>query len=157
MLDMKKNYKILLGFLLIFIFSVIFYFVQRAYYAFNNLANMKEPTVNSMNFPDSSDDMTLPTKDFVTVFPMVKSNVYFEAKGINSFETIDSQEFASFLENQEKAIGKNKFIVVIKSSKNAKYRDMVDLLDKLSALSIKRYMIVEITKEEENKISQYRN
>ena len=56
--DMKKNYKILVGFLLIFIFLAIFYFVQRAYYAFNNLANMKELTVNSMNFPDGFDDMT---------------------------------------------------------------------------------------------------
>ena len=106
-----------------------------------------------LNMPDKTDMEEIPLKDALTVFPIGESKFYFEAKDKNGTLTIDSKEFTSLIENQEKIIGKSKFTVVIKATENAKYKDMVDLLDKLTFLKIKRYSITQISEAETKRIN----
>ena len=147
---MKTTYKLIIGFLLLFILSVTFYFVQKVYYLREALT---KTVLKPINLPDGSDKVQAPLKDFITIFPIGNSNIYFEAKDKSGILKIDSKEFVSFIENQEKIIGKSKFTVVIKATEKAQYKDMVDLLDKLSFLGIKRYAILGITDAETAKIN----
>lgn len=108
-----------------------------------------------MTLPNGSDTTSVPLEDIIALFPIGESNVYFEVKDKNGILKIDSKEFVSLIKNQEKTIGKNKFTVALKSTENAKYKDMVDLLDKLSFLNIKRFSILGITEEENNRIKSF--
>jgi biopolymer transport protein ExbD len=114
----------------------------------------KKPVVTQLNMPDDTTNQEeIPLKNVLTVFPIGESKVYFEAKDKNGTLKIDSKEFNELVENQEKNIGKPKFTVVIKATENAKYKDMVDLLDKLAYLKIRRYSINQITETENARIN----
>ena len=147
---MKTTHKLIIGFLILFIFTATFYFAQIAY---NIWSISQKPVVMQLNMPDKTDMEEIPLKDALTVFPIGESKFYFEAKDKNGTLTIDSKEFTSLIENQEKIIGKSKFTVVIKATENAKYKDMVDLLDKLTFLKIKRYSITQISEAETKRIN----
>ncbi len=147
---MKNNYKLIIGLLLLFIFTTTIYFVQKAYH---RLKILQQPIANTVNIPDNSDKIAITVKDVISIFPIGDSKVYFEAKDKNGTIKIDSKEFNELIENQEKLIGKTKFTVVIKTTQNAKYKDMVDLLDKLAFLKIKRYSFLPITDTETEKIN----
>lgn len=149
---MKTSHKIIIGLLLLFILSVTFFFARRAYNAWETLT---KPLTFSMTLPNGSDTTSVPLENIITLFPIGESNVYFEVKDKNGILKIDSKEFVSLIKNQEKTIGKNKFTVALKSTENAKYKDMVDLLDKLSFLNIKRFSILGITEEENNRIKSF--
>ena len=151
---MKTNHKLIIGILLLFIFSATFYFSQKAYKGWKVL---HETIVKPTNFPDGFNETTIPSKDIITIFPIGDLKVYFEAKDKNGTLKIDSKDFVSFIEYQEKVIGKAKFTVVIKATENATYKDMVDLLDKLSALGNKRYSIAGINEEENKRVESFLN
>ncbi|MEY4538773.1 MAG: hypothetical protein RLZZ306_530 [Bacteroidota bacterium] len=151
---MKTSYKLIIGFLLLFILSVTFYFAQKVYYIRETLT---KPLSQSLTLPDGSDKTPLPLKDIITVFPIGDLKIYFEAKDEKGILKIDSKEFNSLIKNQEKLIGKAKFTVVIKATEKAQYKDMVDLLDKFQIIGTKRYAIYEITKDETKRIESYLN
>ena len=149
---MKNSHKIIIGLLLLLIFSVTSFFARRAYNAWEILT---KPISKSMTLPNGSDTTSVPLKNIITLFPIGESNVYFEVKDKNGILKIDSKEFVSLIKNQEKVIEKNKFTVVLKSTENAKFKDMLDLLDKISFLGIKRYSILGITEEENNRTKSF--
>ena len=151
---MKTSYKLIIGLLVLFIFTVTFYFAQTAY---NTWQVFQKPIVNPINLPDGSETIPVPSTDIITIFPIGNSDVYFETKDKSGILKIDSKEFTSLIENQEKIIGKSKFTIVIKSTKTAKYKDMVDLLDELTLLKIKRYSILGIADDENKRIEAYLN
>ena len=128
----------------------LFYTIMNLYGLYY-LKNAK-PVETQLNLLDKTTKDEVPLKDVISVFPIGESKVYFEAKDKNGTLKIDSKEFNELIENQEKLIGKTKFTVVIKATEHAKYKDMVDLLDKLAFLKIKRYSILGITDEEKNRI-----
>jgi biopolymer transport protein ExbD len=146
-----KSTKIII---LIAIGSMIGLFLYHALVYFITLSTIPKPVVKQLNMPDDTTNREeIPLKNIISVFPIGESKVYFEAKDKNGTLKIDSKEFNELIENQEKLIGKTKFTVVIKATQNAKYKDMVDLLDKLSFLKIKRYSISSITDAETAKIN----
>lgn len=144
---MKTTYKLIIGLLLLFILSVTFYFVQKVY---NYHETLTKQLVKLITLPDDSDKVPVLLKDLFTLFPIGNSKVYFEGKDKNGILKIDSKKFVSFLENQEKLIGKSKFSIVIKATEKAQYKDMVDLLDKFQIIGTKSYAISEIIKDEKN-------
>lgn len=152
---MKTTKKIIIVAIGSMLGILLFYTLVNLYslHQLNTIINAK-PIVKQLNMPDDTTNREeISLKDIIAVFPIGESKVYFEAKDKNGKLKIDSKEFISLIENQEKIIGKNKFTVVIKATENAKYKDMVDLLDKLASLKIKRYSILQITETETARIN----
>jgi biopolymer transport protein ExbD len=149
---MKNTYKLIIGFLILFIFTVTFYFAKRAYKAWDIL---QKPLATQLNMPNDTNREKMPLKDFITIFLIGKSKVYFEAKDKSGTLKIDSKGFNLLIENQEKIIGKTTFTVIIKATKNAKYKDMVDILDKLALLEIKRFSILGIAEDDNKRIELF--
>ena len=154
---MNSTKKIVIIAIGVTIGTFLFYTLMNLYnlHQLKVLATMK-PVVTQINFPDkSNNEEAVRLKDVILVFPIGESKIYFEAKDKNGILKIDSDAFNSLIKNQEKLIGKTKFTIVVKAPEKAQYKDMVDLLDKLSALSIKRYSIVQITKDDNKRIESF--
>ena len=136
--------------------SMIGLFLYQALVYLITSSTITKPIVREINMPDDTTNQEeIPLKNVLTVFPIGESKVYFEAKDKNGTLKIDSKEFNELVENQKKIIGKPKFTVVIKATENAKYKDMVDLLDKLAFLRITRYSIVGIAEDENKRIKSF--
>jgi biopolymer transport protein ExbD len=58
-------------------------------------------------------------------------------------------------EKIESQWGKNQMIVLIKVTDEARYQNFVDILDEMNILEIKKYMLVDPTKEEMQMIQDY--
>ena len=123
---------------------------------------LAKPVTMQLNMPDKNDDSkeTSPVKmsETLTICPD-SSKVYFY-QGIPGeagvqVETADYSDkgIRQTLFDFKKRIGAN-FTIVIKATKSAKYKNMVDLLDECAITDNKRYAILEIDPATESMIKK---
>lgn len=146
---MKTTNKIII----VAIVSIVgLYFITQAYFVVQTLT---KPVVMELNLPDGGESenstTTVKSSETMNIFPCGGSKVYYEIEKDSGFFKINSTEFRTFLLNQKKNIGEN-FTIVIKATKNAQYKDMVDILDECAITGNKRYAILKITDSEDKKI-----
>ena len=119
---------------------------------------LSRPVTMQLNMPDKTDDQQkseVKMSETLTVSPGPDGKVYYyqglpnEAGTKLEVTTFDDKEgIRQILFQKKQAIGTN-FTIVIKPTKNAKYKSVIDFLDELSITNNKRYAILEIDPDTE--------
>ena len=119
---------------------------------------LSRPVTMQLNMPDKTDDQQkseVKMSETLTVCPGPDGKVYYyqglpnEAGTKLEVTTFDDKEgIRQILFQKKQAIGTN-FTIVIKPTKNAKYKAVIDFLDELSITNNKRYAILEIDPDTE--------
>ncbi len=112
---------------------------------------LSKPSSMTLNVPDKTkQEETEPIKasNVMTVF-MGKDNkaYYIFGKAANEDPEVKTvgygYEFRQALLENAKKVGGDKFVVVIKPTKESTYKNMVDVLDEMAITKLKRYALVD--------------
>jgi len=112
---------------------------------------LAKPVVMELNMPDKTEtEEKSPVKmsETLTVIPDAEKVYYYQGLPTDATTQIQKTDYSNkgirtVLFDLKKRIGDN-FTIVIKASKGAKYKNMVDLLDECAITGNKRYAILEI-------------
>jgi len=112
---------------------------------------LAKPVTMQLNMPDKTDTKeTSPVKlsETVTICPDEKKVYYYQGiptEAGTKLEVTDYSEngIRKVIAEMKARIGTN-FTIVIKPTKNAKYKNMVDMLDECAITNNKRYALLEI-------------
>jgi len=112
---------------------------------------LAKPVVMELNMPDKTEtEEKSPVKmsETLTVVPDAEKVYYYQGLPTDATTQIQKTDYSNkgirtVLFDLKKRIGDN-FTIVIKASKGAKYKNMVDLLDECAITGNKRYAILEI-------------
>jgi biopolymer transport protein ExbD len=112
---------------------------------------LSKPSSMTLNVPDKTEKVeTEPIKasNVMTVF-LGKDNkaYYIFGKAANEDPEVKTvgygYEFRQALLQNAKKVGGDKFVVVIKPTKESTYKNMVDVLDEMAITKLKRYALVD--------------
>ncbi|WP_018621850.1 ExbD/TolR family protein [Spirosoma luteum] len=112
---------------------------------------LSKPSSMTLNVPDKTlKEETEPIKasNVMTVF-LGKDNkaYYIFGKAANEEPELKTvgygYEFRQALQENVKKVGSDKFVVVIKPTKESTYKNMVDVLDEMAITKLKRYALVD--------------
>jgi biopolymer transport protein ExbD len=117
---------------------------------------LAKPVVMQLNMPDKTETKdTSPVKmsETLTVIPDAEKVYYYQGLPTDATTQLLKTDYSNkgirtILFDMKKRIGDN-FTIVIKASKGAKYKNMVDLLDECTITGNKRYAILEIDPDSE--------
>jgi biopolymer transport protein ExbD len=117
---------------------------------------LAKPVVMELNMPDKTEtEEKSPVKmsETLTVIPDAEKVYYYQGLPTDATTQIQKTDYSNkgirtVLFDLKKRIGDN-FTIVIKASKGAKYKNMVDLLDECVITGNKRYAILEIDPDSE--------
>lgn len=121
---------------------------------------LSKPSSMTLNVPDKTkQEETEPIKasNVMTVF-LGKSNKihYIFGKAANEDPEVKTigygYEFRQALMENVKKVGGEKFVVVIKPTKESTYKNMVDVLDEMAITKLKRYALVDQLTPDEKKL-----
>ena len=117
---------------------------------------LAKPVVMELNMPDKTEtEEKSPVKmsETLTVIPDAEKVYYYQGLPTDATTQVQKTDYSNkgirtVLFDLKKRIGDN-FTIVIKASKGAKYKNMVDLLDECVITGNKRYAILEIDPDSE--------
>ncbi|PWK27421.1 biopolymer transport protein ExbD [Arcicella aurantiaca] len=117
---------------------------------------LAKPVVMELNMPDKTEtEEKSPVKmsETLTVIPDAEKVYYYQGLPTDATTQIQKTDYSNkgirtILFDLKKRIGDN-FTIVIKATKGAKYKNMVDLLDECVITGNKRYAILEIDPDSE--------
>ncbi|MEA5458361.1 biopolymer transporter ExbD [Arcicella sp. LKC2W] len=117
---------------------------------------LAKPVVMELNMPDKTEtEEKSPVKmsETLTVIPDAEKVYYYQGLPTDATTQLQKTDYSNkgirtVLFDLKKRIGDN-FTIVIKASKGAKYKNMVDLLDECVITGNKRYAILEIDPDSE--------
>lgn len=117
---------------------------------------LAKPVVMQLNMPDKTEtEEKSPVKmsETLTVIPDAEKVYYYQGLPTDAATQLQKTDYSNkgirtVLFDLKKKIGDN-FTIVIKASKGAKYKNMVDLLDECTITGNKRYAILEIDPDSE--------
>ena len=117
---------------------------------------LAKPVVMQLNMPDKTEtEEKSPVKmsETLTVIPDAEKVYYYQGLPTDATTQLLKTDYSNkgirtILFDMKKRIGDN-FTIVIKASKGAKYKNMVDLLDECVITGNKRYAILEIDPDSE--------
>ena len=121
---------------------------------------LSKPSAMTLNVPDKTiKEETEPIKasNVMTVF-LGKDNkiFYIFGKAANEEPEVKATgygyEFRQALMENVKKVGGEKFVVVIKPTKQSTYKNMVDVLDEMAITKLKRYALVDQLTPDEKKL-----
>jgi biopolymer transport protein ExbD len=135
---------------------------------------MSKPQSMELNMPDKTQDsqeQPVKASHSLTLILGKNDKVYWftgtpkEAKETNSTEVTDfsSQGIRKVILDQTVKMGYNQekklynIVIVIKSTDEAKYKNMVDILDEMHITGSKRYAIVDLLPEEKELLTKFEN
>jgi biopolymer transport protein ExbD len=112
---------------------------------------LAKPVVMELNMPDKTEtEEKSPVKmsETLTVVPDAETVYYYQGLPTDATTQLQKTDYSNkgirtVLFDLKRKIGDN-FTIVIKASKGAKYKNMVDLLDECAITGNKRYAILEI-------------
>jgi len=117
---------------------------------------LAKPVTMQLNMPDKTDTKeTSPVKlsETLTVCPDEKKVYYYqgiptEAGTVMQVTNYSETGIRKVIADLKAKVGNN-FTIVIKPTKNAKYRNMIDMLDECAITNNKRYALLEIDPDTE--------
>lgn len=117
---------------------------------------LAKPVVMQLNMPDKTEKdekSEVKMSETLTVMPDAEKVYYYQGLPTEAGTQLQKTNYSkdgirAVLFDYKKRVGNN-FTIVIKATKGAKYKNMVDLLDECSITSNKRYAILEIDPDSE--------
>jgi biopolymer transport protein ExbD len=114
---------------------------------------MSTPAVADLYTPESKANVDLSNEIHKYSLLLLKTDVYAYENDINKGKKFNYNEINNFIKNEK---GKDSSIAfIIKPAKDATYKRTIDILDQMTINNIKKYNLLELTKEEENFIAQH--
>src|SRR5690349_14463545 len=114
---------------------------------------MSQPTAMKLIVPDDSGSST-PAKESgaLTLIPAINGTVYYYEGNLKSskIELASEKDIRNIIINKKRKTAEKDLVVIIKPSKASVYKDVVNILDEMTINDVKRYALVDITKEEED-------
>lgn len=122
---------------------------------------LAKPVTMQLSMPDKTETKeTSPVKasETLTVLPDENKVYYYQGKPGDATTVVQVTDYSDqgirqVLFRLKKQIGQN-FTIVIKATKGAKYKNMVDLLDECAITDNKRYALLEITPIDEEMLKK---
>lgn len=143
---MRKNTIRIVLFSLIglFILMIAFFFIT---------TKMSTPAVADLYTPGSKANLDLSNEKHKYTLLLSKNGVYAYENDISAGKKFTYSELGNFIKNEKEKDSSIAFI--IKPAKEATYKRTIDILDQMTINNIKKYNLLELTKEEENFIAQH--
>lgn len=116
---------------------------------------MSQPTAMKLFLPrDENTPMLLKESGALTVLPAQNGIIYYYEGilGKENFQQTNLKAIRTILLAKKQRTPEKDFLVVIKPSVTTNYGAVVDILDEMTINDIKRYMLTNISKEEESLI-----
>lgn len=135
------------------IFSVIILLVLVIIAVFMYTAKTAHPEALKLFLPkDEEKDSSIPMAKEAEQFTIILAGndviYYYQGNfNVNTVTKTDYKAIRAIIADKKKELVDN-FVVIIKGSKKASYTDTVNMLDEMAIGDIKRYALVDITKEE---------
>lgn len=122
---------------------------------------LAKPVTMQLNMPDKTDDPTetspIKESETITVVPDSAKVYYFQGipgeTAVVKVTDYSDNGIREVIASLKAKVGDN-FTIVIKPSKTAKYKNIVDMLDECAITDNKRYALLEIDKDSEKIIKE---
>lgn len=142
--------KLLIAIVIVLILSIASFFV------FSQMSSPKTPATylpkNEINSPRVN--AMAGSEDAVTLFMLKENKVYaYEGKNRNAGKVWNLSSIGELLSKEKQKKG-DSVTVIIKPSRFGTYNNTVDLLDKITQNDIKNYVLLDVSKDEEEFIEQ---
>jgi len=103
---------------------------------------------------DSKDSVPIKVSGALTIIPAGNDIVYYYiGKFENKLESCGYMEIRNVIINKKKATPFHDFFVIIKPSKEATYKNIVDIMDEMTINDVARFALTEEANEEEELIT----
>ena len=114
---------------------------------------MSQPTAMKLNLPKDTDkpdeQNKLKESAALTVMPGKANNVYYyEGLDPTKIQTSNFKTIREVILNKKRSTDPKDFMVIIKPTQDATYKNTVDMLDEMKIDDVKRYALVDITPDE---------
>src|ERR1700748_1881775 len=114
---------------------------------------MSQPTAMKLNLPKDTDkpdeQNKLKESAALTVMPGKANNVYYyEGLDPTKIQTSNFKGIRDVILNKKRSTDPKDFMVIIKPTQDATYKNTVDMLDEMKIDDVKRYALVDITPDE---------
>jgi biopolymer transport protein ExbD len=118
---------------------------------------LAKPVIMQLNMPEKEGILSSVVKCSESLTVVLDSQKIYYYQGTDCDPTVRKTDFSphgirDVLFNYKRKIGDN-FTVVIKSTDQAKYHNMIDLLDELKITNNRRYAIVNMTSDDKHLLS----
>ena len=113
---------------------------------------ISQPTAMNLAMPDDKGNAT-PTKEggALTLLPAINGTVYYYEGKLEdaNFKATPLKKVRGVIIDKKRRSTDKDLFVIIKPAKASSYGDIVSILDEMTINDVKRYALVDITKEEE--------
>ncbi len=114
---------------------------------------MSQPTAMKLNLPKDTDkpdeQNKLKESAALTVMPGKSNNVYYyEGLDPTKIQTSNFKAIRDVILEKKRRTDPKDFMVIIKPTQDATYKNTVDMLDEMKIDDVKRYALVDITPDE---------
>jgi biopolymer transport protein ExbD len=114
---------------------------------------MSQPTAMKLNLPKDTDkpdeQNKLKESAALTVMPAKNNQVYYyEGLDPTKIQTSNFKAIRDVILDKKKRTDPKDFMVIIKPTQDATYKNTVDMLDEMKIDDVKRYALVDITPDE---------
>jgi len=114
---------------------------------------MSQPTAMKLNLPKDTDkpdeQNKLKESAALTVMPAKANNVYYyEGLDPTKIQTSNFKTIRDVILDKKRRTDPKDFMVIIKPTQDATYKNTVDMLDEMKIDDVKRYALVDITPDE---------
>jgi biopolymer transport protein ExbD len=114
---------------------------------------MSQPTAMKLNLPKDTDkpdeQNKLKESAALTVMPSKANQVYYyEGLDPSKLQTSDFKKIRDVILDKKRRTDPKDFMVIIKPTQDATYKNTVDMLDEMKIDDVKRYALVDITPDE---------
>ena len=102
---------------------------------------------------DSPDQQPVPESEVITLLPAANNTIYYyEGADASKLKTADFTSIRNIILDKKHRTNPKWFEIVIKPTKDASYRNAVDILDEMKIDDVPHYALVDITPDEYNLI-----
>jgi biopolymer transport protein ExbD len=114
---------------------------------------MSQPTAMKLNLPKDTDkpdeQNKLKESAALTVMPAKANNVYYyEGLDPTKIQTSNWKTIRDVILDKKRRTDPKDFMVIIKPTQDATYKNTVDMLDEMKIDDVRRYALVDITSDE---------
>jgi biopolymer transport protein ExbD len=111
----------------------------------------RRPLAMEVNMPDSSEDVEATMTDLMTLYVLEDGSMVYDVaqSGLTPVAWADLQGALSA--NMKE---KPQLVVLVKTHRDARFEKMVDVLDALSDVDMKRFSVVDMTEEDERWVTE---
>jgi biopolymer transport protein ExbD len=145
----KKTFFIIAGILIVLASPVIFFILTTSMASPEPVTIIAPKTDASLNYQD-------PTNKNVQVIIFSSEKIFCYADNINNGKTYSikpKNSFREYLASVKKLYG-DKLVIVLKTTKESTYQSTVDVLDEMTINNIKQFVLVDLNKEEQEKLDE---